>query len=93
MQTQQIKELTLIPGVGKSIALDLLHIGITRIDDLKGKNAYELFDQSNEYAGCLQDRCLLYVFKCAIYFAETPAEKQEKEKLKWWNWKDEKIRK
>ncbi len=91
MLTQQIKELTLIPGVGKSIALDLLHIGITRIDDLKGKNAYELFDQSNEYAGCVQDKCLLYVFKCAIYFAETPEKKRDNEKLKWWNWKDEKI--
>ncbi len=78
----------LIPGVGKSIAQDLINIGITCIDDLKGRDAYELFDQSNAFAGCIQDRCLLYVFKCAVYYAETPERKRDAEKLKWWNWKD-----
>ncbi len=36
------------------------------------------------------DKCVLYVFKFAIYYAETVKEKQEIEKLKWWNWKDKK---
>lgn len=80
-------DLTRIPGVGKSIANDLLNIGIKSIFDLKGKDAKELYDMSNDLAGCVQDRCLLYVFKCAVYFAETPLDKQESEKLKWWNWK------
>jgi nucleotidyltransferase/DNA polymerase involved in DNA repair len=83
-----IKELTQIPGVGKSIATDLYHIGIRKIDDLKGKDPQLLYDQSNAFAGCVQDRCLLYVFRCAVYYAETPAGEQDKEKLKWWNWKD-----
>ena len=83
-----IKELTIIPGVGKSIANDLVNIGITSVGDLKGKDPTKLYDQSNQVAGCTQDRCLLYVFKCAVYFAETPKKKQEEEKLKWWNWKD-----
>ena len=47
-----------------------------------------LYDDSNKLAGCVQDRCLLYVFRCAVYFAETPVHKQDAEKLKWWNWKD-----
>lgn len=76
-----------IPGVGKSIAHDLNNIGIYTISELKGRNPYSLYDLSNEYAGCVQDRCLLYVFKLAVYFAETPKEKHEAEKLKWWNWK------
>ena len=79
---------TIIPGVGKSIAQDLVNIGINAVSDLKGRDPYELFDQSNLYAGCVQDRCLLYVFKCAVYFAETPTESRDAEKLKWWNWKD-----
>ena len=83
-------ELMTIPGVGKSIASDLFHIGIKRVEDLKNRDPYELFDLSNRFAGCVQDRCLLYVFKCAVYFAETPKEKQDKEKLKWWNWSDKK---
>jgi hypothetical protein len=86
---QTIKELSKIPGVGKSIATDLLNIGIKSMDDLKGKDPQILYDRSNQFAGCVQDRCLLYVFRCAVYFAETPANQQDGEKLKWWNWKDE----
>jgi len=86
--TQTIKALTIIPGVGKSIAMDLYHIGIRQVNDLVGKDPHTLYDQSNRFAGCVQDRCLLYVFRCAVYFAETPADKRDSEKLKWWNWKD-----
>jgi hypothetical protein len=84
----QIKSLTVIPGVGKSIAADLLNIGINRVEDLTGRDPKQLYDDSNAFAGCIQDRCLLYVFRCAVYFAETPAELRDPEKLKWWNWKE-----
>ncbi|HRP30742.1 MAG TPA: helix-hairpin-helix domain-containing protein [Agriterribacter sp.] len=86
--TQTIKALTTIPGVGKSIATDLYNIGIRDIYDLKGKDPEVLYNNSNLIAGCVQDRCLLYVFRCAVYFAETPPDKQDPEKRKWWNWKD-----
>ena len=76
-----------IPGVGKSIAQDLRNIGIRTINDLKGKNQKKLYEASNNYVGVVQDKCLLYVFKCAIYFADGG---KNKEKLKWWNWKDKK---
>lgn len=88
IKAQTIKELRQIPGVGVSLATDLWNIGITSVADLKGKDAYLLFDQSNTFAGTIQDRCVLYVFKCAIYYANTPKEDHESEKLKWWNWKD-----
>ncbi|MBO9592803.1 MAG: helix-hairpin-helix domain-containing protein [Niabella sp.] len=84
-----IKALTQIPGVGKSIATDLYNIGIHRIEDLKGRDPEQLFKASNAVAGCVQDRCLLYVFRCAVYFAETPPHMQEADKLKWWNWKND----
>jgi predicted RecB family nuclease len=87
-KNQSIKELTIIPGVGKSIATDLWNIGITAIADLQGKDPEVLYGLSNKYAGAVQDRCLLYVFRCAVYFAETPKADQENDKLKWWNWKD-----
>jgi len=87
---QAIKELTIIPGVGKSLATDLWNIGITSIAELKGKDPETLYALSNAYAGTVQDRCVLYVFKCAVYYANTPKEEQEPEKLKWWNWKDKK---
>ena len=83
---QAVKELTQIPGVGRSIADDLIEMGITKISDLNGKDAMRLYNKSNRQVGVVQDRCLLYVFRCAIYFASN--EKHEEEKLKWWNWKD-----
>lgn len=83
-----LKELMTIPGVGKSIAKDLQNIGITSVSDLKGKDPQKLYDQSNKFAGCVQDRCLLYVFRGAVYFAETKPSLQDPYKLKWWNWKD-----
>lgn len=82
------EDLLTIPGVGKSIAKDLMDIGIYHVSDLKDQNPEELFHLSNQSAGTVQDRCLLYVFRCAVYFAETPAKSRDPEKLKWWNWKN-----
>ena len=83
-----LKGLQVIPGVGKSIANDLWNIDIRSVEDLIGKDPQVLYDQSNEYARAVQDRCLLYVFRCAVYFAETSPSKRDPEQLKWWNWKD-----
>ncbi|MBS1637231.1 MAG: pathogenicity locus [Bacteroidetes bacterium] len=84
-----LKKLQVIPGVGKSIAADLYHIGILDVKDLIGKSPEELYRQSNTYAGVVQDICLLYVFRCAVYFATE--KKHDPEKLQWWYWKDHKY--
>ena len=86
---QILKELQQIPGVGPSIAKDLFSLGINRIQDLKGKNPEVLYETSNQLAGVRQDRCLLYVFRCAVYFAQTA--RPDPSKLKWWNWKDKDL--
>lgn len=88
VKKQAIKNLKEIPGVGVSIAADLWNLGITSVADMKGRNPEVLYDLSNQYAGVVQDRCLLYVFRCAVYYANTPKKRQKPEKLKWWNWKD-----
>lgn len=82
---QSLKELRRIPGVGKSIANDLWNIGISAVSDLVDRDPEKLYIQSNQYAGVVQDRCLLYVFRCAVYYASNT--KHEAEKLKWWNHK------
>ena len=82
-----IKSLRQIPGVGISIANDFFNIGIHSVDELKNRNPEELFDLSNQYAGTVQDRCLLYVFRCAVYYASTDPLDREVDKLLWWNWK------
>ena len=84
---EKLNELMSIPGVGKSIAMDLWNLGIRKVDDLKGMSPEKLYEQSNDLVGTVQDRCLLYVFRCAVYYAETVPDKHEKEKLNWWYWK------
>lgn len=85
---EAIKDLRQIPGVGVSIANDLWNIGIKSVSQLKGQDPHKLYDASNRYANTIQDRCLLYVFRCAVYYAETPPAKRDPGKLKWWNWKN-----
>jgi predicted RecB family nuclease len=85
--SSSLADLMQIPGVGISLATDLQNIGILRVSDLVGKDAHELFAQSNHFAGQVQDRCVLYVFACAIYYAETGESQRDPELLKWWNWK------
>ncbi len=87
-RAESLKELMMIPGVGKSISNDLYNIGIKKISDLEGRDPEKLYAKSNRNAGTVQDRCLLYVFRCAVYFAETDSKKLKPELLKWWNWKD-----
>ena len=86
--TQQaiLKELQTIPGVGKSIALDLWNQGFRSIRELAGRDPEELYIQQCELQGVQVDRCLLYTFRCAVYYASS--EQHDPELLKWWNWKD-----
>jgi hypothetical protein len=75
-----------VPGVGPSIAADLRALGIEDPTGLRGKDPEHLFARSNALRGVVQDRCLLYVFRCAVYFANTS--RHQPELLKWWNWSD-----
>jgi predicted RecB family nuclease len=79
-------DLQTIPGVGESIEKDLRNIGIYSVADLKGKDPEKLFELCNRHEGKIQDRCLLYVLREAVYFAQNP--NPDPEKLKWWNLKD-----
>jgi len=79
-------ELKQIPGVGVSIAKDLRSLGIQSVNDLKDKDPEEMYQQLMQKVGTHVDRCMLYVFRGAVYFASHT--KHDPEMLKWWNWKD-----
>jgi hypothetical protein len=85
-RNQTVQELRTIPGVGRSIANDLWELGIRRVTDLKGKDPERLYRRRCAQQGAPIDRCLLYVFRCAVYYASHKSHKPEL--LKWWNWKD-----
>ncbi|MBA1341407.1 MAG: hypothetical protein C5S40_04640 [ANME-2 cluster archaeon] len=83
-----LKELQTIPGVGKSISQTFWNIGIEKVSDLKGKDPEELYFRICVDQGCQVDRCVLYVCRSSVYFADN--KNPDPEKLKWWNWKDKK---
>ncbi len=81
-----LAEFRKIPGVGKIIAQDFWDMGLRSQDDLKDADAEELYKALCILKGHQVDRCMLYVFRCAVYFAST--RDHDPELLKWWNWKN-----
>ncbi|WP_243313604.1 helix-hairpin-helix domain-containing protein [Fundidesulfovibrio agrisoli] len=81
------KLLRTIPGIGPAMARDLYSLGVRAPEDLAGRDPQQLYDQLREMSGGKLDRCVLYVFREAVYYASTPPEGRDPEKLKWWNWK------
>ena len=79
-------DLLTIPSVGKHTKEDLINIGITCVEDLIGKDPEDLYLQDCLYKKYQEDKCQLYVFRCAVYYAEHDF--YDPEKLKWWYWKD-----
>ena len=85
-----LKKLQIIPGVGKRVSEDFYNLGIRRVVDLKNKNPEALYAKLCKLEKMHIDRCMLYVMRCAVYYAKGG---RDIEGLKWWNWKDTKITK
>jgi Pathogenicity locus len=75
-----------IPGVREKTAQDLWGMGVRAPSDLRGRDPQELYETLCSQESSTVDRCMLYVFRCAVYYASN--ESHEPELLKWWNWKD-----
>jgi len=75
-----------IPGVGEKIARDLYDMGFRSKSELVGQDPEDLYQRLNRLKGVTVDRCMLYVFRCAVYYVSHP--EHAPEKLKWWYWKD-----
>lgn len=75
-----------IPGVGPSIEIDLLDLGVRGVSQLQDRNPDHLYDDLCRLRGERIDPCVKYVFRCAVYFASN--EVHEPALLQWWNWKD-----
>ena len=89
MSVADLHDLQRIPGVGPSLARDLADLGMRHVTDLRRRNPERLYQKLCELRGQPIDRCVLYVFRCAVYFASNS--RHEASLLKWWNWKDGKT--
>ena len=79
-------DLELAPGIGPSMAQDLRDLGMTGLEDLRGADPETMYTDLCALRGTHIDRCVLYAFRCAVYFTENS--RHDPELLKWWNWKD-----
>ncbi len=79
-------ELRKIPGVGPSMARRLERIGCPTLESLRGQDPEELYRRDCLSQGGPVDRCVLYVYRLAVNYAQhgqCPPDRQN-----WWDWKD-----
>ena len=79
-------DLQSIPGVGKSLSQDLRDLGYHAVQELKGEDPEKMYRDLMDLRGEHIDRCVLYVFRCAVYYASNT--EYDPALLKWWNWKE-----
>ena len=91
MQRANLKEFQTLPGVGKSIAVDLWDMGFRSTKELKNRNTQELYDELNKLRGTVIDRCMLYTFRCIVYFVSET--NHDPKLLNWWIWSDKNLEK
>lgn len=76
-------DLIQIPGVGKDMKQHLIRLGYTNVESLENASPEELYDKDLKLHDGSLDRCVLYVYRCAVAFAKT-----RDKKLRWWDFKD-----
>lgn len=83
---EKTHELQTIPGVGPKIAEELRALGYRCVEDLRDRDPQRMYDDLCQRRGRRVDRCVLYVFRCAVYYASHT--EHAPRLLKWWHWKD-----
>ena len=82
-----MSELRDVPNIGKQTERDLIALGYTSVQSLKGIPAERLYAEECALRGERIDRCQLYLYRAVEYYvnSETP----DVSKCPWWLWKDE----
>ena len=76
-----------IPSIGKNMAGHLIRAGYPDIASLKGQDAQDIYMRDCLVQGTQVDRCALYCYRLAVYFADHNG-KLPSDQQNWWQWKD-----
>ncbi len=76
--TEGTSDLRQIPNIGEAIARDLRLIGITKPEQLKGTDGYDLYVLLCKKTKTYHDPCVLDTFLSAVYFMDGKGSKP------WW---------
>ncbi|MCB9229675.1 MAG: helix-hairpin-helix domain-containing protein [Deltaproteobacteria bacterium] len=87
IRTKALQDFQRIPGVGIKVAQDLWDLGYRNTSDLKSQDPQAMYDRLCQIQKTKVDRCMLYVFRCAVYYATES--NPNPDLLKWWRWKDQ----
>lgn len=79
----QLEKLTDLPNIGESIAADLRLIGIQSAIDLKGRDAFAMYESLCEITNTRHDPCVIDVFISITRFTDGEPP------LPWWKYTDE----
>ncbi len=90
-KSQALQDFQGIPGVGIRVAEDLWELGYHSSEDLRNQDPQEMYDKLCKLQKTKVDRCMLYVFRCAVYFVNE--QNHQPELLKWWRWSDHNLQK
>ncbi|MEI3579851.1 MAG: helix-hairpin-helix domain-containing protein [Acutalibacteraceae bacterium] len=71
-----------MPGIGPNIEVDLEAIRIISLPYFPGRNPEERYRLDCLHKGYEEDRCQLYVYRLAVYYAATPD--PHPDRLRWW---------
>ncbi len=80
-------DLMKIPGIGANMARHLICAGYSTIEMLKGQDPDDLYAADCLAQGKHVDRCALYCYRLAIYYADHDGQLPE-DRRNWWNWKN-----
>ncbi len=89
-RSRPVDDLQSIPSIGPSLAADLRQLGFMKVSDLASADPEEMYRRLSRITRSEQDRCVLYCFRCAVYYASRS--RHDPKLLKWWNWKDRPLR-
>lgn len=78
-------DLQIIPGIGPKLARRLADLSYANVFSLRGADPEQMYTELCRLQGMHIDRCVLYAFRCAVYFASHS--EHDPELLKWWHWK------
>jgi hypothetical protein len=67
-KAEEASRLEQIPNVGRAVAEDLQRIGITRPEQLKGKDGLTLYRKLNKATGVRHDPCMADTLMAAVDF-------------------------
>ena len=84
MKNKETRKLEDLYSVGPATVRDLKLLGITRVEQLAGRDARKLYDRLCKLTGKRCDPCMMDVLSAAIAQAQDP--KLPEEKRRWWYW-------